>query len=36
MELTGDFSRFMHRFVLATLIALELLMSFSFLGYIHI
>ena len=36
MELTGDFPRFMHRFVLATLIALELLMSFSFLGYFHV
>ena len=36
MELTGDFSRFMLRFVLATLIALELLMSFSFLGYFHV
>ena len=37
MKLSADTSnQTMHRYVLSALIALELLMSFSFLGYFHV
>ena len=36
MKLPLKAHNIMHRYILETLIALELLMSFSFLGYFHV